>query len=80
MPSRLMVGKNGFANSVRSRISGQGGVVGDATLTLWKGCVGSTGRLQRGPENGQRAPRRRFQRRTGRLKVWRQRIRSFGPN
>ena len=42
--------------------------------------MGSTGRrLPQGMENGLRAPRRQAEEKTGGPKVWRQKIRSFGP-
>ena len=70
MPSPLLVGRNEFANFVRSQMCGRGGVAGDAALTSRQG---------RRLENGQRAPHRRAERRIGTLKVRRQRLRSFGP-
>ena len=77
--SRLMGGRNGFANSVRSQMCGRGGVADDATPTSRQGCGVSTGRRwQQGPENGQRAPRRRAERKMGRLKVRRQREEGCG--
>ena len=81
IPSRLMVGRNGFANSVRGQMCGRGGVAGVATPTSRQGCgLSSSRQWQQGPENGQRAFRRRAERRIGSLKVRRQRlIRSFGP-
>ena len=81
MPSRLMVGRSGCANSARSRMCGRGGVVSDATPMSRQGCVRRTGRRsQRRSGNGQQARRRQAERRTGRPKnLWR-RMRGFGPN
>ena len=42
--SRLMVGRNGFANSVQSQMCAPGGVAGDATPTSRQGCGVSTGK------------------------------------
>ena len=61
----------GFCSGVRC----VGGVAlqGDASPTFRRGCGVSTGRQwQQGPENGQRALRRREERRTGSLTVRRQ--------
>ena len=58
---------------------GRSGVAGDAAPTSQQGCGSSTSRQwQEGLENGQRALRRRAERRIGSLKV-RQRLRSIGP-
>ena len=79
--SRFMGERSGFVNSARSRMCGRGGVAGDAETTSPMGCVGRTGRQpQQRPENGQRALRLRVERRIGRLKVRRQRSRSFEQN
>ena len=79
--SRLMGERSGLVNSARSQMCGRGGVAGDATTTSQQGCVGSTDRWSRqGPENGQRALRLRAERKIGRLKVRRRRLRSFVPN
>ena len=66
--------------SVGSQMCGRGGVAGHAAPTCQQVCGVSTGgQWQQGPENGKRALKRRAERRTGCLKVRRQRLRSFGP-
>ena len=42
MPSRLMVGRNRFANSVRSQMCGRCGLAADAAQTSRQGCGEST--------------------------------------
>ena len=69
--SRLMGGRSGRVNSVRSRMCGQGGVAGAAAVTSLQGCGGGR-RSPQGLETGLRAPQRRVESKKGGTKAWSQ--------